>query len=388
MLIVKTFRYRLYPSRAQEHLLEQTLETCRRFYNACLAERKEAYEQRGESIGKYAQLREVKELKATNPYSANIHSHILQVVVSDLDRAFQAFFRRIKLGEIPGYPRFKGKDRFDSIGLKEYGNGFKIDGRRLKISGVGRVRMRWHRPIEGRIKTLRIRHAADGWYASFACEVERQLLPETGQAVGADVGISTLIATSDGQRIENPKWYHAEQAELRILQRTVSRREKGGSNRRKAVVQLQRKHAKIANRRRDYLDKQVHDWVVQYDLIALEDLRIMNMVQNHNFAKSILDGGWGYLKQQLTFKAAEAGRELVLVKPAYTSRTCSHCGQIFEDFTLADRWVECECGLSLDRDVNAARNILKRALQNRGGQPRWELTWAVAPCVSQEASAI
>jgi putative transposase len=154
------------------------------------------------------------------------------------------------------------------------------------------------------------------------------------------------------------------------------------------VVQLQRKHAKIANRRKDYLDKQVHDWVVQYDLIALEDLRIMNMVQNHNFAKSILDGGWGYLKQQLTFKAAEAGRELVLVNPAYTSRTCSHCGRIFEDLTLADRWVECECGLSLDRDINAARNILKRALQNRGGQPRWELTWAVAPCVSQVASAL
>jgi putative transposase len=126
----------------------------------------------------------------------------------------------------------------------------------------------------------------------------------------------------------------------------------------------------------------------QYGLIALEDLQILNMVQNHNLARSIFDGGWGNLKQQLTFKAAEAGRELILVNPAYTSRFYSNCGQVFENLTLADRWVECECGLSLDRDINAARNILFQALkylQDRDGQSRWAVTWAVAPCVAQEA---
>lgn len=341
-----------------------------------------------ESINKFAQLRHVKTLKETSPYAANIHSHVLQVVVADLDKAFQAFFRRIKSGETPGYPRFKGKNRFDSFGFKELGNGFTMDGRRLKLSGIGRVRVRWHRPIEGRIKTLRIRRTADGWYTTFSCEVETRPLPDTGQAVGIDVGISSLIATSDGQTVENPKWYREQQAKLCVLQRRVARRKKGGSNRRKAVIQLRRLHEKIANTRQDALDKIVYQLVNQYDVIGLEDLQILNMVQNHNLAKSILDGGWGYLKTHLAFKSVEAGREMVLVNPAYTSKTCSNCGQVFENLTLADRWVECECGLSLDRDINAARNILVRALkyvQDRDGQSRWAVTWATTPCVDQEA---
>ena len=385
--MLKTFRYRLYPNKRQEKTFLQTLETCRRFYNDCLAERKQAYEERKESISKLTQLRKVKILKDTNPYATNIHSHVLQTVVSDLDKAFQAFFRRVKAGDKPGYPRFKGKNRFDSFGFKEYGNGFKLDGRRLKLSGIGRVRVRWHRPIEGAVKTLRIRRAVDGWYASFSCDGEPHPLPETGQAVGVDVGISSLIATSDGQTVENPKWYRNQQARLRILQRRVARRKKGGSNRRKAVTILRVLHGKIANTRKDFLNKLAYRLVANYDLIALEDLRILNMVQNHNLAKSILDAGWGYLKQQLVFKAADAGRELILVNPAYTSKSCSNCGQIFESLTLADRWVDCECGLSLNRDINAARNILLRALHNRDGQSRWAITWASAPCVAQEAPA-
>ncbi len=138
---VKTFKYRLYPSRSQQRLLEQTLETCRHWYNACLEERKTAWENRRESIGKNAQLCKVEILKDSNPYAEKVYSHILQIVVQDLDKAFKAFFRRVKAGETPGYPRFKGRNRFDSFGLKEYGNGFKLDGRRLKLSGIGRVRV-------------------------------------------------------------------------------------------------------------------------------------------------------------------------------------------------------------------------------------------------------
>ncbi len=145
--MIKTFQYRIYPTHSQRKRMESTIETCRRFYNDCLAERKEAYELRGETIGKYSQLKKVKVLKNGNPYAKNIHSHVLQVAVADLDRAFQVFFRRVKAGETPGYPQFKGKNRFDSFGFKEYGNGFKIDGRRLKLSGMGRVAVRWHRPI-------------------------------------------------------------------------------------------------------------------------------------------------------------------------------------------------------------------------------------------------
>ncbi len=165
----KAFVYRLYPSKPQERRLESTRETCRRFYNDCLAERKTAYEEHSETIGKVAQLRRVKEYNATNPYAKAMHSHILQIVVDDLDKAFQAFFRRVKAGENPGYPRFKGRNRWKGFGLKEYGNGFKIDGRRLRISGIGRIAVRWRRPLEGQIKPLRIVKRAGTWYAAFSC---------------------------------------------------------------------------------------------------------------------------------------------------------------------------------------------------------------------------
>ncbi|MGE5375174.1 MAG: RNA-guided endonuclease InsQ/TnpB family protein [Bacteroidota bacterium] len=356
--MLKAYKYRLYPSKAQSLLLEQTLETCRRWYNDCLAERKEAYENEKRSVGKFEQLRKVKELKQCNPYASNVHSHILQTVVQDLDKAFQAFFRRVRAGETAGYPRFKGKNRFDSFGLKEYRNGFKIDGRRLKVSGIGRLRVRWHRPIEGEIKTVRIRRQAGKWYACFACEVCEPPLQPTGQSVGVDVGIHHLLATSDNEVVGNPRWYRKAQAKLRILQRRVSRRTKGGSNRSKVVLALQRQHEYIANSRKDFLNKVAHSLIARYDFIALEDLQIKGMVRNRRLSKSILDAGWGYLKQRLIDKAVEAGRQVVLVNPAYTSKTCSSCGMLFEGLSLADRWIECSCGLSMDRDVNAALNVL------------------------------
>lgn len=380
--MLKTFKYRLYPSRSQTRLLEATLETCRRFHNDCLAERKDAYESEKRTVGKYEQLRKVKVLKETNPYAKDIHSHILQVVAADLDKAFQAFFRRVKAGEKPGYPRFKGRNRFDSFGLKEYGNGFRLDGRRLKLSGIGRIAVRWHRPLEGNIKTVRIVHKAGHWYTCFSCEVEAQPLAPTGRVVGIDVGIASLIATSAGEKVDNPQWYRKEQARLRICQRRVARRKKGGANRRKAVRLLQRQHERIENRRKDFLNKLVYGLVNQYDLIAIEDLQVQNMVHNRHLSKSIMDASWGYFRQRLEAKAEEAGRTVVAVSPAYTSRTCSDCGTIFEHLTLSDRWVECACGLSLDRDYNAALNIL------RVGRTRLGVTWPVAASVPKEAAGL
>ena len=364
--MIKTFCYRLYPSKPQARLLHSTLETCRRFYNQCLAERRDAYQQRGESVGKYQQLAQVKELKALNPYAKGIHSHVLQLVVTDLDKAFQAFFRRVKAGQTPGFPRFKGRNRLSSFGFKEYGNGFKIDGRRLRLSGIGRVAVRWHRPLDGAIKTVRITRRAGKWYACFACEVEAAPLPEAGQDVGIDVGIASLITTSRGEKVGHPGWYRAEQRTLRVLQRRVARRKKGSHNRQKAVVALQRQHERISNRRKDFLNKLAHQLIASNDRIALEDLRIANMVRNRHLAKSILDASWGYLVQHLTSKAAEAGRVVLLIDPRNTSKTCSQCGHIFESLSLSDRWIDCGCGLSIDRDHNAAINILKRA-----GQVRW-----------------
>lgn len=378
----KAYVYRLYPSRSQEKRLLNTLETCRRFYNDLLAERRDAWANEQRSVSKVEQLRKVKELKATNPYARDIHSHVLQVVVADLDRAFRAFFRRVKAGEKPGYPRFKGKNRFSSFGFKEYGNGFKIDGRRLRLHGIGRVPVRWHRPLPRTPKAVRIVRKADGWYAMFTCDVDPQPLPPTGKDVGIDVGVAALITTSSGERVPNPKWYQAAQKKLRRLQRQMSRRQKGGSNWRKAAQLVARHHLYVSRQRKDFLDKIVHRLIHEYDFIAVEQLRIQNMARNRHLAKSIMDVGWGYFKTRLHVKAAEAGRVVVEVDPAYTSQTCSSCGQRFpERIDLSVRTVSCSCGLVLDRDVNAAINILQL------GRSRWASTSAAAG-VAQEAAGL
>ncbi|MHC1733440.1 MAG: RNA-guided endonuclease InsQ/TnpB family protein [Bacteroidales bacterium] len=267
--------------------------------------------------------------------------------------------------------------------MKEYGNGFKLDGRRLQISGIGRVRVRWHREIEGNIKTVRIRKQAEKWYACFACEVEEKPLTPTGKEVGIDVGIYHLLATSENEVVDNPRWYREEQRKIRVLQRRVSRRKLGGANRHKAVIALQCQHEHISNRRSDYLNKLACHFVTHYDRIASEDLQIKNMVRNHHLSKSILDAGWGYMKQRLMDKAVEAGRQVYLVNPSYTSKTCSSCGTVFAELSLADRWIEYSCGLSIDRDVNAAINILRRA-----GYALWGQSTTTGLRLPQEAPVL
>jgi putative transposase len=260
------------------------------------------------------------------------------------------------------HPRFKGRDRFRSFAFKQFGVGARLDGRRLKLYGIGRVVVRWHRPIEGTIKAVRIVLKAGKWYACFACEVPESMpLPATGRVIGIDVGISALITTSDGEKVENPKFYREAQAELRRRQRKLARAKKGGKNRWKAKRQVQRWHEHVANQRRDFAHKLSTELVQNYDGIALEDLRVRNMVRNPHLSKSILDSGWSMFRQFLTYKAESAGRVVAFVDPAYTSKTCSGCGAIFEHLTFSNRWVECDCGLSLDRDHNAALNVLSRA---------------------------
>jgi len=222
--------------------------------------------------------------------------------------------------------------------------------------------VRWHRPMEGTIRTVRIVCKAGQWCACFTCEVESQPeLPKTGRCIGIDVGISALLTTSDGEKVENPKHYRLAQAKLRRVQRSLARKKKGSKNRRKALLTVQRQQMHTANQRRDLLHKLTTALVQACDGVALEDLSIRSMVRNRHLSKSILDSGWGLFKQYLTYTAASAGRAIRLVNPACTSRTCSCCGELFQDFDLSTRWVECACGLSLDRDHNAAISILNRA---------------------------
>jgi len=359
---LRTFKYRLYPTPAQELNLFRVLTCARNLYNMALAERKYAYQVEGRSV-KLADLEQLaKRYRAMFPYAMQMFSQTAQSVVKQVDTAFQAFFRRVKAGQTPGYPRFKNAMSFNSFEFKQYGSGAKINGRRLKLYGIGRLAIRWHRPVEGTIKTTRIMHKAGCWYVTFACELpEPAPLPETKRVVGIDVGISALLTTSDGEKVANPKYYRAGQAKLRILQRKLARAKRGSKNRRKIVRAVQRQQENVANQRKDYLHKLSTQLVQTYDGIALENLRVNNMVRNHHLSKSILDSGWTILKDMLTYKAESAGRQIFFVDPAYTSKKCSNCGSLFEGMTLATRWVKCNCGLSLDRDHNAAINILRKS---------------------------
>ncbi len=353
----KVFSYRLYPSNAQRQRLESVLETARRFYNDCLGERKAVYETEKKTVGKTEQLRRVKIHKANNPFASNVHSHVLQVVVVDLDKAYKAFFRRVKAGDKAGFPRFKTQQRFHSFGYKQYCQGFKIDGRRLRLWGIGRIAVRWHRPLEGKIKTLRIVRKVGKWYAFFCCEVEPQPLPVNPAEVGIDAGLTSLFTLSTGEHIDNPRWYRKSQKKHRVLQRSVARKKKGGSNRRKAIRRLAKHSADVANQRKDFLNKLICTLVSCFGYIAIEDLNVSRMVHG-NLAKSILDAGWGYFKRHLLGKAANAGRKVALIDPAYTTQDCCQCGQR-QALTLSDRWYRCICGNSRDRDENAALNVLQ-----------------------------
>jgi len=370
MEMFQAFVSRLDPGASQRRRPEAVRETCRRFYNTPLRRRKDASELRGVSITKTEQPRPVEVEKDTSPYASGIHSHILRAVVADLDDAPRASFRRVEAGEEPGYPRFKGRDRFAGFGFKEYGDGFTIDGRRPKLSGIGRIAVRWHRALEGTIETARISCRAGKWSVSLACAVEGPgPLPETGKEIGVDVGLLRLATLSDGAPVEGPRWYRTIPRELRVPRRKISRAVLGGRDRRELVRRLRRSPAEVANARKDFLNKFADELIKRLDRIALEDLRVAAPACGR-FALSILDAGRSYLVSRLAHKAESAGREVVLVDPAYTSKTCSGCGRVFEHLSPSDRWISCACGVSLDRDHNAAINILQRG-RNRplGAKP-------------------
>ncbi len=313
---VQTFKYRLYPTPRQARWLAQVLDVCRHWYNMCIEDRKLAWALEQRSVSRFDQNQLAPKYRRAFPKAQAVFSQTMQAVCADVDQAFQAFFRRVKAGETPGYPRFKGYYHFDSFGFPQYGSGVKMDGRRLKLFGIGRVRVFWHRPLEGTIKTVRIRRVAGKWYACFSCELpDPTPLEPTGQQVGIDLNVENLLTDSTGQRRESPKHYRKAQRDLRLAQRSVQRKQKGGKNRRKAIRRVQRLHEHIKNQRHDLLNKIAHDYTLAYDLIALEDLRTANLVRNHHLSKSILDQGWGYLRTRLVAKAANAGRQLVLVAP-------------------------------------------------------------------------
>ena len=357
---MKTFVYKLRPTFAQAALLTETVETCRHLYNRALGERKTAYQERGEAIGFARQSAGLPTLKRTSPSLPRVHSQVLQEVLHRVDRAYGAFFRRVKSGETPGYPRFKGRGWYDSFTYPQWGNGAKLDNGRLILSKIGALRIHNDRPLDGTPKTCTIVRKADGWYASIACEVEMSPLPPTGKAVGIDVGLESFATLSDGTQIANPRYYRAAERKLKQAQRRLSRRTKGSNRRRKARELLAKAHLKVKRARQDFAHKTARALVNDYDQIAVEKLNIRGMVRNHPLAKSISDAGWGLFLSILIAKAASAGRVVVEVNAAGTSQMCARCGASVPK-RLSVRWHSCPyCGCELHRDHNAALNILTR----------------------------
>jgi putative transposase len=365
----KAFKYRLYPTRQQDAAMRTMLETHRRLYNDALAERKQAWEhvQRGVSYGE--QSGQLKAARKTNPFLAATNFSSCQATLRRLDKAFQAFFRRVKVGETPGYPRFKGRNRFDTVAFPSVGDGCRFDGCKVYFQHIGRVKVKLHRPIEGQIKTIAFTREADGWYVVFSCDLgDVNTTPADGPAVGIDLGLQAFLVTSEGESVAPPHHYRQAQAALRRAQRKVARRQKGSKRRAKAVHALQKQHQRIGNLRRDFHHKTARALVTRYGTVVHEDLNIRGIARSR-LAKSTLDVAWGSFLHLLSYKAEEAGVTVIAVPPHNTTQACSRCGALPNvPKTLADRVHSCSyCGYVADRDLNAAQNILRlgSSLQDR-----------------------
>ena len=361
----KSFKYRIYPTKSQRSRMERTLDLCRWVYNQTLAYRKNAWEQDNKSVSKFETYNKLPEWKVEKPELTEVHSQVLQNVQERVDLAFKAFFRRVKSGEKPGYPRFKGKGWYDSFTFPQ--SGFKLVSGKLRLSKIGDVKIKLHRPIEGKIKRLTIRRTSTGkWFACFSVEIDDPPKPpwKDGSMVGIDVGLESFATLSNGEKIDNPRFFRSEEKALAKAQKRLSKCEKGTPERRKALKVVQRIHERIANMRYDFAHQISNQLVSKYGLIAFEDLSIANMLKNHNLAKSISDAAWRMLVTITSYKAESAGSIVVLVDPRNTSQLCSRCG-LKVTKSLSDRVHECpQCGLVMDRDENAAINILRLGLQS------------------------
>ena len=360
----KTLQYRIYPTHKQETLLLNTLEQCRRLYNHLLEERKRRWEEEKKGLSLYTQQSTFPLLKEKVPELGDVHSQVLQNVAVRIDLAFKAFFRRVKQGVDPGYPRFRGQGRYDSFTYPQ--TGFRLNDKSVSLSKIGKVKAVIHRPVEGTIKTCSIKRTPTGkWFVSFSCEVEKIPLPESNAVIGIDAGLSSFMTFSSGEKVENPRFFKGEEKALAKAQRRFSKQSKGTTKRRKCRRVVARVHERITNKRNDFAHKLSHKIVNDYGKIAIEDLSINNM-QKDNFRcinRGIADVAWRSFSDMLSSKAECADRTVVKVNPAYTSQDCSHCGNR-QRLKLSDRVYHCPCcSLSLDRDVNAALNILSLGLQ-------------------------
>ena len=376
-----SFKYRIYPTKKQQTILLQTLDTCRRVYNYFLAQRKDIWEQTGKSISSYRQMKELPQLAIKDDSLNAVYSQTLTDVARRLDKAYQAFFRRIKVGDKPGFPRFRGKGWYDSFTYPQ-NNGacFKLveNNTKIYLSKIGCIKIKYHRAFQGVIKTCTVKKTPTGkWFVIFSCDtVPSEQLPHSDLKVGIDAGLKTFAVLSDGAEIKRKRFFKTDEVALAKAQRKLAKQVKGSKQRRSARKVVARIHERIHNRREDFAHQESRKIVNKYGIICVEDLDIPSMLQKPTIMvngtvmparpthRSIADAAWNSFHNKTAYKAENAGRLFVKSNPRGSTQDCYGCGKpVPKD--LGQRIHNCpHCGLVLSRDLNAALNILRLGLQS------------------------
>ena len=355
------------PNRQQATTLMACLVASRLLYNAGLEELIAHYRETGKHLNRFAQ--DKAHGKTAHP---DLPAVVVDTTLDRLHRSFANFFRGLKNGRRVGFPRFKGPQRWNTIQFRDTGHYLKGSYFHAPKSIGGKIRVNAHRPLEGTFKFARVVLRPSGWYLQCVCETQPDPLPKLDAAIGLDMGITYLVADSDGRLVHNPKNLQEAAEKLAKAQRRLAKCVKGSRRRGKARQKVARHHERVANRRRDILHKVSRNYVNAFQTIVIEDLKPANMVKNHCLARAISDASWGMLRGMLEAKAVDAGRQVIAVAPHYTSQDCSACGQRVQKSLSVRTHVCPHCGYVADRDTNAACNILKAGLRSSdyAGTPR------------------
>jgi len=359
--MIRAFRYPLRPTPAQEAILESWVLACQRLYNAALEQRRETWRKQRVSLSLYDQQKQLTELRAVDPEWRAVPAWVERSALARLDRAFQAFFRRVKRGEKPGFPRFRSRDRYDSFDL---GSSLpRVDGDRVQLPAIGAVKFHRYRELRGAVRHVSVRRGARSWTISFACDLGAAPPKVTVRAVtGVDVGLEAFATLSTGERVENPRFFRASEETLARRQQSLARKRRGSNSRRAAKRLVARAHARVRDQRLNFARKLACALFARFDLVAHEDLAIARMARG-NLAKSIHDAAWGQFLGALALKAENAGKHCVAVDPRGTSQTCPACGAVAKK-ALEERQHNCSsCGFVAHRDHAAAQVILGRGLR-------------------------